>query len=176
VSNLVSTSAVRAPESAAAPVAPPSIHGGAAAAASPVVAGTSAVLGLASGLAPQAEGKNLLGGHTFGLCKEDFATVLTKAGYHPPAGMSAIQGWAQACKSRSPVCRQGFDAMGAASAKTVTLDASGKANFAEVPAGTYYVFGSTRYGNGHLLWDVRVELKAGAQTLTLTERNAMPME
>jgi len=36
--------------------------------------------------------------------------------------------------------------------------------------------GSTRYGSGHLLWDVPLELTPGAQTLTLNERNAMPME
>ncbi len=135
-----------------------------------------AVLALASGLSAQAEGKNVLGGHTFGLSKEDFATVLTKAGFHPPAGTSVISAWAEACKNRSPVCQQGFNAQGSASVGTVTLDASGKAIFSSVPAGTYYVFGSTRYGNGHLLWDVRVELAPGTQTLTLNERNAMPME
>jgi len=66
--------------------------------------------------------------------------------------------------------------MAAASVKTVTLDAGGRANFPELPAGVYYVFGSTKYGSGHLLWNLRVELRPGGQTLTLNERNAMAME
>ena len=49
---------------------------------------------------------------------------------------------------------------------------------AEVPLyhRVWVVFGPTRYGSGHLLWDVPLELTPGAQTLTLNERNAMPME
>ncbi len=172
-SNMASTSAASAPASAAAPA---TANVAATAPASPLVAGTSAVLALASGLPAPAGGKNALVGHTFGLSREDFATVLTKAGFHPPAGTSVVAGWLQACKSGSPVCRQGFNAMGAASIATVSFDAAGKAAFPAEAAGTYYVFGSTRYGNGHLLWDVRVELKPGGQTLTLTERNAMPVE
>jgi len=172
-SNLASTSSVSAPTS---PSAPPTANVGATTPSSPPVESTPAVLALASGFASLSNGKNVLGGHTFGLTREDFATVLTKAGFRPPAGMSVIAAWAQACKSGSPVCQQGFNAMGAASLKTVTLDPSGKANFPEMPPGVYYVFGSTRYGSGHLLWNLRIELKPSWQTLTLNERNAMPME
>ena len=172
-SNMVSTSAGSA---SASPAAPASSNVAAAAPANSNVGGTSAVLALASGLPTPAGGKNALVGHTFGLSREDFATVLTKAGLHPPAGTSVVASWLQACKSGSPVCRQGFNAMGAASIVTVSFDAAGKAVFPAEATGTYYVFGSTRYGNGHLLWDVRVELKPGGQTLTLTERNAMPVE
>jgi hypothetical protein len=135
-----------------------------------------AILALASGFPSSADGKSVIGGHTFGISREDFATVLTKAGFHPPAGTSVVSGWAQACNSGQPACQQGFNAMGAASVKTVTLDASGKANFPELPAGVYYLFGSAKYGTGHLLWNLRVELKPGGQTLTLNERNAMVME
>ncbi len=172
-SNMASTSAGSVPASAAAPA---TANVAAAAPASPLVAGTSAVLALASGLPTPAGGKNALVGHTFGLSREDFATVLTKAGFHPPTGTSVIPAWAEACKNRSPVCQQGFNAQAAASVTTVTLDAGGKATFSAVPPGVYYVFGSTRYGNGHLLWDVRVEVAPGTQTLTLHERNAMAME
>ena len=135
-----------------------------------------AILALASGLPSSADGGNVIGGHTFGVSREDFATVLTKAGFHPPAGTSVVSGWAQACNSGQPACQQGFNAMAAASVKTVTLDAGGRANFPELPAGVYYVFGSTKYGSGHLLWNLRVELRPGGQTLTLNERNAMAME
>ncbi len=172
-SNMASTSAGSIHASAAAAA---TSNAAAAAPTSPLVAGTSAVLALASGLPTPAGGKNALVGHTFGLSREDFATVLTKAGFHPPAGTSVVAGWLQACKSGSPLCRQGFNAMGAASIATVSFDAAGKAAFSAVPPGTYYVFGSTRYGNGHLLWDVRVEVAPGTQTLTLNERNAMPLE
>ena len=172
-SNMATTSAGSIPASAAVPA---TANVAAAAPATPAVARTSAVLTLASGLPTPAGGKNALVGHTFGLSREDFATVLTKAGFHPPTGTSVIPAWAEACKNRSPVCQQGFNAQGAASVATVTLDAGGKATFSAVPPGVYYVFGSTRYGNGHLLWDVRVEVVPGTQMLTLNERNAMPME
>ena len=75
----------------------------------------------------QPGGENILAEHTFGLSKEDFATVLTKAGSHPPEGTSVISAWAEACKNRAPVSQRGFNAQGAASLGTVTLDASGKA-------------------------------------------------
>ena len=160
----------------AASVGAPSTSGAGAHGSNGSVQSGPAILVLASGLAAQAEGKNILGGHTFGLSKEDFATVLTRTGFHPPAGTSVISAWAEACKNRAPVCQQGFNAQGSASVGTVTLDASGKATFSAVPPGTYYVFGSTRYGNGHLLWDVRVDIAPGTQTLTLNERNGMPMD
>ena len=59
---------------------------------------------------------------------------------------------------------------------TVFRRTSGKANFQEMPPGVYYVFGSTRYGDSHLLWNSRVELKPGGQTLTLTQTNATVLQ
>jgi hypothetical protein len=137
------------------------------------VASGPAILALANGLPNQPDGKISLAGHAFGITREDFATVLTKAGYRPPAGASVIGGWAEACKTGQPACQQGFNAMGAASVKTATLDATGKASFAEVPSGVYYIFGSAKYGNAHMLWNVRVQLQPGGQTITLNEKNAM---
>jgi hypothetical protein len=130
-------------------------------------------LALANGLPNPPDGKITLAGHTFGITREDFATVLTKAGYRPPTGTSVIAGWVQACQSGQRACQQGFNAMGAASVKTVTLDATGKASFAEVPSGVYYIFGSAKYGTAHLLWNIRVQLRPGGQTITLNERNAI---
>ena len=46
----------------------------------------------------------------------------------------------------------------------------------DLTAGVYYAFVSTKYCSGHLLWNVRVELKPGGHTLTLNERNAMALE
>jgi len=132
--------------------------------------GGTAMLALASGLPA-----NVLAGHTFGLSKQDFATVLTKMGVRPTGDTSVLQQWVQACKSQAPLCQQGFNAMGNASLKTASLDANGKGSFGDVPAGVYYVFGTTRYGAGHLLWNVRVDLAPGAHTLKLDLDDAMPI-
>jgi hypothetical protein len=160
----------------ASPGAPPTRTVGAPTAPNIGVGWSGAVLSLVSGLPPPSGGKNLLEGHTFGLSKENFDAVLTKMRFHPPPNTSVIEGWAQACRNRSPVCQQGFNAEGASSVTTISMDANGNATFAAVPAGTYYVFGSARFGEGDLLWNVRVDLTPGPQLLRLDQRNAMPID
>lgn len=96
----------------------------------------------ASQLATQT-GVSPLAGHTVGLTQDSFDSVLTKAGFRPPPGMSPSQGWAQACHNGSPVCRWGLDALDAAKIRAVKLDLAGKAIFPALPAGTYYLFGVT---------------------------------
>jgi hypothetical protein len=59
--------------------------------------------------------------------------------------------------------------------RPVRADASGSGTFSAVPAGTYYLMISTRYNNQALTWDHPVELKPGANTLTLSVQNATPV-
>lgn len=46
------------------------------------------------------------------LLKESFETALAKVGFIPPAGTSAIQGWAKACNNQMPDCQKGMLAIG----------------------------------------------------------------
>lgn len=61
-------------------------------------------------------------------------------------------------------------------AGVVKIDASGKATFPGVPAGSYYVFGTTHAQNLALGWNTRVDLKAGTNLLVLDQKNALPLQ
>lgn len=69
--------------------------------------------------------------------------------------------------------------MGAINAKTVAetrIDANGKAAFPGVAPGSYYLMGSTFAQGQMLLWNVKVELRAGANSILLDQRNATPVK
>jgi hypothetical protein len=55
-------------------------------------------------------------------------------------------------------------------------DITGKAILPGVPPGTYYLMFATRYNNQPILWDLKLELKAGANSVTLDQRNATPVK
>jgi hypothetical protein len=57
--------------------------------------------------------------------------------------------------------------------KTITTDFAGKATFEAVPVGNYNVAGfQVMRGKGGIVWDVPVEIKAGANSLILDQHNA----
>jgi hypothetical protein len=62
------------------------------------------------------------------------------------------------------------------SATAVKSDSDGKAVFPAVLPGVYYVFGMGQYRGEPVLWNVRVQIKAGENALTLDERNSSPLE
>jgi len=64
-----------------------------------------------------------------------------------------------------------MEAVHAGAVHAVVADATGKATFQAVPAGTYYLMISTRYNNDALVWDKPVQLKAGDNSLTLDASN-----
>jgi hypothetical protein len=61
-------------------------------------------------------------------------------------------------------------------AGVVRIDLSGKATFLGVPAGSYYVFGTTHAKHLALSWDVRVDLKPGTNSLVLDQTNAATLQ
>jgi hypothetical protein len=81
-----------------------------------------------------------------------------------------------ACAQRTPDCQTAASAINAASVTGVRADAAGKATLSGVAPGTYYLMGSTFAGGQMLLWDVRVELRAGANAIVLDQRNATPVK
>ncbi len=134
-----------------------------------------AVLSVVTTFSAQPPVDNPLIGHGVALLRASFETVLAEAGIRPSAGASAIEVWATACKNQTPDCQRGLIALGPYAVGNVKIDPKGNATFPSVPPGTYYVFGTTRYGNGHLLWNQKADLKPGANSVTLDERNATPI-
>ncbi len=77
-----------------------------------------------------------------------------------------------ACETNNALCKKGAVVAGPARAGGVTLNAGGTGTFPAVPAGTYYVVGQAIYNQRHLVWNYRVDLKAGDNKVTLSAINA----
>ncbi|MFI5058344.1 MAG: hypothetical protein ACHQLQ_09160 [Candidatus Acidiferrales bacterium] len=119
---------------------------------------------------------NPLAGRALVLLKDSFDSVLAKSGFPVPAGMAPFKAITIACSNRTPDCQKAAGAINAESVSGVRTDATGKATFPGVTPGTYYLMGST-FANGQmLLWNVKVELRAGANSIALDQRNAMPVK
>ena len=137
----------------------------------------AAVLSAESGIATQPGSPNPLAGRGVLLLKESFEKFLTRTRmFEGPPGTTVkvppLEVWAHACRSDSPVCKQAlFDAR-ASFVTNAQFDMSGKVTFPGVPPGTYYLLVQGITGSQHLVWDLRVDLKAGANAITLNERNA----
>lgn len=52
-------------------------------------------------------------------------------------------------------------------------DANGKAQLPPIAPGTYYLFGSAMQNGRSIIWNLKVVLKAGANTVTLDQGNAV---
>ncbi len=89
--------------------------------------------------------------------------------------MSPYKYVATACTSRTPDCQKILDAIKVNAASAVRADANGTGTFPGVPPGTYYLMISTRYNNQSLVWGQAVQLKAGSNSLTLDQSNAIPI-
>ena len=139
-------------------------------------AGPIAVLALASGFPQEAGKPNPAGNHGFYLLKDPVDAALVKGGFRPPAGMSPINGMNAVCTKQTPECQKAVAAIIQDSATAVKSDSDGKAVFPAVLPGVYYVFGMGQYRGKPVLWNVRVQIKAGENALTLDERNSSPLE
>ena len=124
----------------------------------------------------QAGTANPLIGHPLFLLKDSFSDVLTKMGIRPPAGKTPIQGWDVACQQKLPQCAQPFAGLQPYIAAVAKIDPSGKQTFLGVPAGAYYVFGTTHANQLALAWDLRVDLKSGMNSVVLDQQNAQMLQ
>jgi hypothetical protein len=115
---------------------------------------------------------NPLAGHLVFLLKDSMNNLLTKAGMNTPAGMTPVQAWDAACTQKAPLCQQMVAGMKPYVERMAKADASGNATFSNLPDGSYYVFTTTHNANPALAWDVRVEVKAGANSVVLDQKNA----
>lgn len=56
--------------------------------------------------------------------------------------------------------------------QSITTDFSGKAKFPAVPAGTYYILGIGSTPKGFVIWNLKVDIKAGETSVVLDQNNA----
>jgi len=148
--------------------------------ATPQQTGT-AVLSVASGFATRPGTVNPLAGKTMVLFKESFESFLRRKGmFQGPPGSSArvspLAAWAYACTTQSPVCQQALYEARPNSVSEAKADPSGKATLPGVPPATYYLFAITVYDGKALVWDLRVDLKPGGNSVTLDQHNAAPLD
>lgn len=131
----------------------------------------NAILSVVSELRGPLAATNTLASSIFVLSHDTFASVFSKAGVHVPTGQTPQLVQYNACSQRTPDCQKIAQAFQGNVAAAVRADAQGKATFAGVPLGTYYVVASTNFNNQKIYWKLKVDLKAGANTVTLDEHN-----
>jgi hypothetical protein len=141
------------------------------------MAGSSgnAVLSIAPTFPAQAGGTNAFAGHTFVLLRDSLETTLSKGGFQVPQGASAYKTMITACANRQPTCQTAISALNANTAAGVRLGPEGKATFPSVAPGSYYLMGSASPGGHSFVWDLRVDLRSGANTVSLAETNGAPL-
>jgi hypothetical protein len=130
----------------------------------------SAVLSL-SAFPQQTGAANALAGHLIFLLKDSMNNILTKAGMQPPAGKTPVQAWDAACLKKDPMCQQMAAGLKPYVERMAKADASGRATFSNLPEGSYFVFTTTHNANPALAWDVRVNVKSGANSVVLDQKN-----
>ena len=119
---------------------------------------------------------NPLAGRPYVLLRDSYANVIAQAGVSMPQGMSPYKYVGTACGNRTPDCKKINDAVKSSAVSAVRADAIGKGTLPGVPPGTYYLMISTRYQNQAITWGQAVQLKPGANSVTINLRNATPID
>ena len=136
----------------------------------------NATLSITSGFPPQPNVPNPLAGRPYVLLRESYANALTKGGVTVPAGTSPYKFVADTCaQGRTPACQKVLDAVNASAISAARSDANGAGTLPGVPPGTYYLMISTRFNNQGLAWGQAVQLKPGANSVTLNQKDATPI-
>jgi hypothetical protein len=135
----------------------------------------NATLAIVSGLPAQAGAQNPLAGRPYILLRESYGDALAKGGVAVPAGVSPYKYAGQACGNKTPDCPKISAAVQTSAASAVRADANGSGTFPGVPPGTYYLMISAIVNQKTVVWGQAVQLKPGANTLTLDQRTATPL-
>jgi hypothetical protein len=136
----------------------------------------NAVLSVASGFPAQVGVTNPLSGRPYLLLRDNVDILLAKSGIPLPAGVRAQEAVMAACEKQKPECQKYLAAIGADAATGLRSDANGKATLPGVPPGTYYLTASTKIGSLNLYWNIKLDLKAGQNSLVVDQHNAAPVK
>jgi hypothetical protein len=100
---------------------------------------------------------------------------LVKAGFAADASAPPIEKLFAACKvnqgGNQADCSRGFQAMVAGALGVARTDPEGLAQTGAMPAGRYYLVGFVPYKGHSLVWHLPVDVKAGANTVSLEPQN-----
>jgi hypothetical protein len=136
----------------------------------------NATLSIVSGIPAQPGVPNPLAGRPYVLLRDSYGDALSKGGVSVPPGVSPYKYVGQVCAAgKTPDCQTILNAINVNAASAVRADANGSGTMPGVPPGTYYLMISTRYNNQSLVWGQAVQLRAGANSLTLNPRDATPI-
>jgi hypothetical protein len=100
---------------------------------------------------------------------------LIKAGFVPDPGAAPIDKLFVACNIKQggdqAECSRGLQAMIAGAAGVASTDPNGEAQTGALPVGRYYLVGFTPYKGHSLVWHLPVDVKVGANAVTLSSQN-----
>jgi hypothetical protein len=108
-----------------------------------------------------------LAGANLNLLRKNLENTLKEIGFRGAPGDSAVRRFLNC--GDDPDCRKAGEAVRAILVSAADSGKDGKAAFPAVPPGTYYLMGA---GGNLMWWDVQVDLKAGANSVRLDQRNA----
>jgi len=120
--------------------------------------------------------ENKAAGRLLWLLKQDPQIALIQGGVKQASNATVLQSWMRACASKAPDCEKGARALQPHSVGSLTTDANGRVQTPPLPVGRYWVLSDTKVGNKRVMWHELVDLKAGTQSLTLDQRNAIPVD
>lgn len=133
----------------------------------------NAILTITSGFpSQQPNAANPLANMTYVLLRDSFAATVARGGIPVPPGTSPFIALNEACGRRTPECQKSLEALNFANAAGAKADLNGQTKLPGVPPGVYYVMVAARYNNKTIYWDLRVELKPGANSVVLDQGNA----
>lgn len=110
-------------------------------------------------------------GH-YWLLRDDPETALNSRGIRVPARRTPLEVMRAACEKSEPACQKITLALDANKAAKIYADATGTGTFPGVRPGNYYLMISAIYKNRLLLWNQKVQLKAGSNSTVFTGANA----
>jgi hypothetical protein len=121
---------------------------------------------------------SLLANKPLVVLKESMENILANAGVSSQGRSSRISAWAHACETAAtdPVCQAGISQFRNYYVSGGRLDANGSTTFTNIPRlGSFYILVDTSRAR-HLMWNVRVDLKQGHNSVQLNESNITPID
>jgi len=130
-----------------------------------------------------------IAGGTFYLLNDDLLNILQTSGLKPEKRLSLLDTFSMAnygsslgIERNSKVFVKAMESVKPHVVATTTSDSNGKGKFSSIVPGTYYLMNvSVVYLNtgslidrSALLWNLKVEIKSGQNSITLDQENAVP--